>query len=150
LLIYINTNEPDADYEQYDPTMSGFAQALDSAVFLRDTYANDKAAARALDVALQRDATADVAGEAVDRARVLAARAEIAVAMGEIEVAETMRQELQQIELIVADQARYAEELNASERLTRWLVDRYKSLLTLSTSSMTANAITKTAKEVRS
>jgi hypothetical protein len=96
--------------------------ALDNANFLRDTYANDKAAARALDVALQRGAMADVTGEAVDRARVLAARAEIAVALGEIEVAETMRQALQRIQQSAADQERYQEELTAADTLERWLI----------------------------
>ena len=125
MLIYINTNEPDADYS-YDATLSRLAQALDNANFLRDTYANDKAAARVLDVALQRAATVDLnAGgmAALDRARVLAGRAELAVAMGERALAELLRQELQRIKLSAADRARYEEELGAAERLERWLVE---------------------------
>jgi hypothetical protein len=117
LLIYIDRREADADYTWSDEGMSGLAQALDNAIFLRDTYANDKAAARALDIALKRFVDADP----LDRALALAARAEIAVALGEMERAHAVRLELQQISLSAEERERYRDELEAAEQLERWI-----------------------------
>ena len=118
MLIVINQSEPETDYSAYDQTMSELARALDNAVFLRDTYSNDKGAARALDVALARvrDATP------LERALALAARAEIAVAMGDMERAQSARQELAQIALPDEERARYREDLQAADELERWIV----------------------------
>jgi hypothetical protein len=54
VLLYINRNEPEMDYSWYEKERSSLAAAIDNAAFLRDTYANDEAAARVLDKALAR------------------------------------------------------------------------------------------------
>jgi catechol 2,3-dioxygenase-like lactoylglutathione lyase family enzyme len=105
LIIYIKHNEPDAEYGESEEKLSELARALEMAVFLRDTYAIDKSAAKVLDVALARHKSADP----VDRARALAARAELAVAMGETEHAQAIQVELQQIPLFNEDRDRFRE-----------------------------------------
>lgn len=117
LLIYINRDEPDTGYGWSEEDLSELSQALENAVFLRDTYANDKSAAKVLDVALARYEMADP----VDRARALAARAELAVAMGETERAQALRLELQQLPLAEEDRERFRDELQAAEALEQWL-----------------------------
>lgn len=117
VLIYIQQDEPEMAYGDSDAITSDLMQALDNAVFLRDTYANDKAAAHALDLALSRSQAADP----LELARVLAARAELAVAMGEKEKAQALKEELKPIELSEADRARYRDELNAADDLERWI-----------------------------
>jgi hypothetical protein len=64
---------------------------------------DDKAAAKVLDVALARYPAAP----ALDRARALAARAELALAMGEADRVQTLRAELQQIPLTEEDRRRF-------------------------------------------
>jgi catechol 2,3-dioxygenase-like lactoylglutathione lyase family enzyme len=59
--------------------LTGLAKALDTAAKLRDESGDDESAAKVLDVALGRYREA----VALDRARALAARAELAVALGE-------------------------------------------------------------------
>jgi catechol 2,3-dioxygenase-like lactoylglutathione lyase family enzyme len=120
-LVYINQDEPDADYDAYEATLSPLAEALDRAVFLRDTYTEDKAAARVLDLALARYPLDG--GNSVDRARALAARAELAVALEDIERAQVMRDELAQIVLSDEERVRFSEELEASAVLERWITE---------------------------
>jgi catechol 2,3-dioxygenase-like lactoylglutathione lyase family enzyme len=120
LVIYINRDEPDAVYGWSEENLSELAQALENAVFLRDTYANDRSAAKVLDVALARHESADP----VDRARALAARAELAVAMGETKLAQAIRLELQQIPLSDEDRNRFRHELQAGDDLERWLTQQ--------------------------
>jgi hypothetical protein len=117
MLIYIRYDEPEMDYGAYDATLSGLMQAMENVVFLRDTYSNDKAAARALDTALKRF----VEAEPLERARALAARAELAVAMGDHERAEEVQAQLRQIPLTAEDRIRFQEELEAAERLAHWI-----------------------------
>ena len=117
-LIYISQDEPDTAYE-WQESRSDLAQALENAIFLRDTYVNDQAAARVLDKALARHKQAD----SIDRARVLAARAELAVAMGESERAQAVRDELRQIPLSEGEREHYRHELQAADDLERWLTD---------------------------
>lgn len=119
MLIYINQDELDADWSGYETPASPLLQALDNAVFLRDTYANDTAAAKVLDRALADHQN----GKAIDRARVLAARAELAVALGENERGEVVREELQRIELSEAEREMYQDELEAAERAARWITN---------------------------
>jgi hypothetical protein len=107
LLIYISIDEPEAEYGGSEENLSGLAQALENALFLRDTYANDAAAAKALDVALRRHATVTP----IDRALALAARAELAVAMRDTERLRAVRFELQQIPLSTEDRERFRVEL---------------------------------------
>jgi hypothetical protein len=120
ILTYINQDEPDADWSAYETPASPLLQALDNAVFLRDTYGNDTAAAKVLDKALDGNKK----GSAIDRARVLAARVELAVALGETERAEVVRGELQQIELTEEERATFRHELEAADVLKAWIMDR--------------------------
>jgi hypothetical protein len=120
LVIYINRDEPDTRYEWSEEKLPGLVQALENAAFLRDTYANDKSAAKTLDVALARYISADP----LDRARALAARAELAVAMGEMERAQAIRAELKEIPLSAEDRERFRDELQAADDLERWLTQK--------------------------
>jgi hypothetical protein len=120
LIIFINRDEPDVAYEEPQEQISELAQALEQAVFFRDTYANDESAAKVLDVALARHKLADP----VDRARALAARAELAVAMGDTERAQAIRLELQQVPLSDEDCLHFRDELQAADDLERWLTQK--------------------------
>ena len=116
VLLCIERDEPEKDYSWNQAERSSLAGAIDSAVFLRDTYVNDKAAAQVLDKALaQLDA-----GDPVERARALATRAELAVAMGDVDRAATLRGELRRIPLSKEDRARFRDELEAADALERW------------------------------
>jgi hypothetical protein len=124
MLIYIDQDESYSGYLEYQEDMSPMAQALDTADFLRDTYSNDGAAAKVLDKALARnDAGNNIAGTLIERARVLAARAEIAVAIGETERAGALRKELQAMALPDAAREQYRDELQAADVLEHWLVE---------------------------
>src|SRR5262249_3246191 len=89
-VIYIRRDEPDVGYPKSEGTRSGLAKAIETAVVLRDSKTDDEAAAKVLDVALAKNVCAD----SLDRARALAVRAELAVAMGDKERARTLRAEL--------------------------------------------------------
>jgi hypothetical protein len=118
-LIFIARSEPDYEYDQEpDPGRSKLAAALDTAEWLRDWKGfDDVAAAKVLDVALVRDHGAPP----VDRARVLTARAELAVALRDMERAASLRAELQQIALTEDERERYRDELAAADELERLL-----------------------------
>lgn len=118
-LLYVNQYEPESEYDvtAYQ-SQSALEQALENAVFLRDVYADDRAAARVLDLALARNSTA----ARLDRARVLAARTELAIALEETARAEELRQELQQIDLTDEEQQHYQAELQAADHLEQWIV----------------------------
>jgi hypothetical protein len=119
-LIFIARNESPVNYDDLLPErQSRLAHALDTAVWLRDLKGfDDVGAARVLDVALARG---DAAAPPLDRARVLAARAELAVALGEAERARDLRAELAQIALTADERARYQDELQAADALERLL-----------------------------
>lgn len=117
VLLYINRDESDLDYNLSENKRSKLANALENAVFLRDTYVNDKAAALVLDKALA--STEEV--ESIDRARALACRVELAVAMGDAEKARNLRLELKQIALSDQDRDRFRYELQAADDLERWI-----------------------------
>lgn len=117
MIVYIDRSEPEADYGASAGTTSPLLDVLENAVFLRDVYANDAAAARVLDKALARVDEAS----AIDRARALAARAELAVAMREPDAAARSRRQLTDIPLSVEDRRLYDEELKAADVLERWL-----------------------------
>jgi hypothetical protein len=121
-LVFIDRDEPEMDYSWYEAKRSNLGRAIDMAVFLRDTYYEDKAAAKVLDKAL---ATAESA-DPIERALALAARAELAVAMGDAMGAQAAQAELQQVPLSEADRARLCDELQAAERLERWLTQPAK------------------------
>ncbi|MAS37483.1 MAG: hypothetical protein CL610_26020 [Anaerolineaceae bacterium] len=117
-LMFINQNEPDIDYEIYSQrNLSPFLKALESAAFLRDTYTDDPAAAKLLDKKLAQNPSA----APIDRARVLAARAELAVALGDDARLQALRDELNQMPLSDEDRRQFHDELHAADRLERWL-----------------------------
>lgn len=115
-LIFINQDEPDIDYDAYPEGLSPLMDALENAIFLRDTYANDKAAAKLLDRKLKQHAAAPP----IERARVLAARAELAVALDDLTRAQEVREELRQLMLSEEERAQFRDELEAADRLERW------------------------------
>lgn len=120
LLLFVNHDEPDPDYSSYDEALSPLAQTLENAFFLRDTYVDDRAAAKVLDRALARHQDADP----VDRARALAARAELALALGDMVTAQALRNELSQIPLSHETRERFRHELQAADDLERWQVSQ--------------------------
>jgi hypothetical protein len=97
--------------------LTGLAKALDTAARLRDESGDDESAAKVLDVALDRYQDAP----ALDRARALAARAELAVALGEAERLRSLREELQRVPVSDEDREKYRHELEAAEALERGL-----------------------------
>jgi hypothetical protein len=118
-IIFIARSEPEMDYDEApDEEQSRLASALDTAVWIRDLRGfDDVAAAKVLDVALARSEPAP----AVDRARAIAARAELAVALGDIDRAQTLRVELQAMSLTDEERARYKDELESADDLERLL-----------------------------
>jgi catechol 2,3-dioxygenase-like lactoylglutathione lyase family enzyme len=118
VLLFISRNEPAANYQEGGESQSPLAEALVNAEFLRDTYSNDKAAARALDLALERNPSA----APIERARALAARAELAVAMGDEARAQALQRELERIPLSDEEREDFREELQAAAVLAQWLI----------------------------
>jgi catechol 2,3-dioxygenase-like lactoylglutathione lyase family enzyme len=118
LLLFVNQDEPDPDYSSYDQKLSPLAQTLENAFFLRDTYVDDRAAAKVLDRALARHHDADP----VDLARALAARAELALALGDVDTAQAVRNELSQMTLSDETREHFRHELQAADDLERWRV----------------------------
>jgi catechol 2,3-dioxygenase-like lactoylglutathione lyase family enzyme len=119
-LRFIKQKAPDVDHEAAeagDGTRSKLAQALDTVALLRDFKGDDAAAAQVLDAALRRSEAAPP----IDRARALAARAELAVALGDEERADSLLAELRQIQLSDEDRATFEEELQAADRLKQSL-----------------------------
>jgi catechol 2,3-dioxygenase-like lactoylglutathione lyase family enzyme len=119
-ILLIAWDEPPYDYgEEPEPDQSRLAQALATAVWLRDWKGfDDVAAARVLDKALARNEPAP----ALDLARVLAARAELALALGETKLARALRAQLQQTPLTTEERERYRDELQAADELEQLLV----------------------------
>jgi len=107
----------------YPAGQSALRTALDMAALFRDYKGNDDSvAAKILDVALARDGKAAAAAPPLDRALVLAARAEIAVALGEAERANALRAELCSVRLSDAEREECRIELEAADELERWAV----------------------------
>ncbi len=117
VVIYIQRDEPEIDYDAVTEHASPLAGARANAIFLRDTYANDPAAAKVLDLALKRNPNA----EPLDRALTLALRAELAVALGELDRAQALQTELEQLPLAPAEHAQYRAELQAAAELAGWI-----------------------------
>jgi hypothetical protein len=97
--------------------LTGLAKATHTAAKLRDESGDDESAARVLDVALGRYPDAP----ALDRARALAARAELAVALGEAERLRGLREELRRVPVSDEDRGKYRHEFEAAEALEREL-----------------------------
>lgn len=120
-LIFVRRQKAGAE-EPYDAPpgaepQSRLQKALAAAARLRDFKTDDVAAAKVLDVALARNEPA----APVDRARALAARAELAVALGDDERARALHAELRQLPLSREERERFRVELSAAEDLERVL-----------------------------
>ncbi|QRO00117.1 hypothetical protein JRI60_14415 [Archangium violaceum] len=105
------------EYPSWKESDSRLAKAVAAAARLRDFKTDDAAAAKVLDVALARNEPAPP----VDRARALAARAELAVALGDEARARALRAELQKVPLSPEESQRFQAELGAAEGLERAL-----------------------------
>lgn len=131
-LQFIAVDEPEYDYASnesggdatFGRTLTGISRsrssllrALETATFLRDTYHDDRAAAKKLDNTLARATDA----APIERARATAARAELALALGEGDLARRLRDELLRLPLDEPARTRHREELEAAERLAHWL-----------------------------
>lgn len=117
ILLFINHDEPDIDYDAYDDSLSPLMQVLENVAFLRDTYADDQSAAKFLDKKLAQHTNA----APIERALALAVRTELAVAMGDSAKADATRAELRQIPLPAEDRERFHDALHAADALERWL-----------------------------
>ncbi|UHA73560.1 hypothetical protein [Paenibacillus sp. 481] len=113
MLVYMDKHyAPPLYLEAQDRT----EEILNQVWFLRDIYANDRAAAKTLDRALEE--TKDESG--IGRARLLAARAEIAVAMGELDLASKLEDLGSRVRLQDSERLRFEAELSASQHLRNW------------------------------
>lgn len=117
-IIFIQRDEPE-DLEYGGSAMlTGLAKAIDNARILREFKNDDKAAARALDIGLARyEAEAPLE----DRVRALAARMELAVALGDATTGRALKQQLQALPLTEEARSQLSDELKAAERLEDWL-----------------------------
>lgn len=124
-LIFIKQQGDDGEkpVEKAAP-LSRMARALATVATLRDSKGDDAMAARVLDTALARpDPVAPV-----ERARALAARAELAVALGERTLLQTLRAELQQLALTEEERALLQDELAAADALEKALTPDERTL----------------------
>jgi len=122
-IIFIKRKEQSAvdDEGKLEPgAQSRLVRAIDMAARLRDFKGDDAAAAKVLDVALARNEPV----APVDRARALAARAELAVALADKERVRALRLELQQIPLSDDDRDRLRDELQAADNLEQALTQK--------------------------
>lgn len=117
-IIFIQRDEPEELNYGGSGELSGLAKTIDNARILRDFKTDDRAAGIALDTGLKRYRET---APKVDLVRALAARAEIAVAMGDGNRVSTIRGELKKISLSPEEREMLSEELIAGERLTQWL-----------------------------
>jgi len=112
-IIYIREDAPD-DYDEGasdNQSQTRLGRALRAAARLRDFKNDDRAAARVLDAALRKEK-----GAPFERARVLAARAEIAIATGDAARAQAARAEIAALPLGPDERAAIAAALAALDR----------------------------------
>ncbi|WIY53246.1 hypothetical protein O9Z70_01495 [Devosia sp. YIM 151766] len=114
MLVYMDRNYAPPPYAEPSNAIDA---ALANAWFNRDIYANDAVAAKILDRAI-----ALVAADAdpIGRARLIGARAEIAVAMGEADFLDRYEKELTELSSSVPGE--YRHELLSYKRLAQWMV----------------------------
>ncbi|KYG04156.1 hypothetical protein BE21_00230 [Sorangium cellulosum] len=117
-VIFIRRDAPDDDDEGAARSRSNsrLGRALRAAARLRDFKNDDAAAAKVLDVALARKEDADAP---LERARALAARLELAVALGEEARARALRAELDEAPLSEEERAPIRPLLDAVDALER-------------------------------
>ncbi|WP_433192126.1 glyoxalase [Nocardia sp. CA-107356] len=119
-IIYIQRDEPaELDYGG-SRELDGLARAIDNARILRDFKNDDAAAIRMLEVGLGRFGAQ---ASTVDKARALAALAELGIATDDSERAAELRAELRTMPLSEAERAAVAAELRAATDLADWLAE---------------------------
>ncbi|WP_040835708.1 glyoxalase [Nocardia brevicatena] len=117
-IIYIQRDEPE-DVEYGGSTeLDGLARVLDNARILRDFKTDDKSAERALEAGLRRFGAQ---ATRIERARALAALAELAVALDKPDKVAARRADLAALELTDAERTELATELGAATELAEWL-----------------------------
>lgn len=111
-VIFIKAGDKDEEAAQayMKPGLTRLQRALHAAARLRDYKLDDVAAAKVLDVALGRDEPASP----VDRVRALAARAELALVLGEVERARDLHAEIRRADLSVEERENLREVLEAA------------------------------------
>ncbi|RKH39531.1 hypothetical protein [Corallococcus sicarius] len=115
-LMFIRRDEPSGyGDDDADAAASVLAKALKAARRLRDFKGDDAAAAKVLEGALKK---AD-AGTTVERARALAARAELAIALGDAPRARELARDIDALPLSASEREGLREELGAIEQLVR-------------------------------
>ncbi|WP_437312798.1 hypothetical protein [Sorangium sp. So ce385] len=115
-VIFIRRDAPDDDDEGAAGSSSRLGRALRAAARLRDFKNDDAAAAKVLDVALSRKEEADAP---LERARALATRLELAVALGEEARARALRAELDEAPLSEEERAQIRPLLDTVDALQR-------------------------------
>lgn len=118
-VVFIDRDEPDVEYGG-SSALSGLAKAHDNVRIFRDFKNDDALAARALDTALNRHR--DTAGR-VEVARALADRAELAIALGDGDIAARMRADLAAMNLDADETAAIGAELTALDQIEDWMAD---------------------------
>lgn len=114
MLVFLDPALPGPAYAEPE---SELARLRTQAEFLRDTYANDVAAARMLDRAI---ASAD-GSERVELGRILAQRAEIAIALNDGQDPEVYFQQIEDLRLSASELAAIASDLDIARNLERWI-----------------------------
>lgn len=114
-LMFIRRDEPERYGDDDVEGTSLLARALKTARRLRDFKSDDVAAAKVLDGALKK---AD-AGTMLERARALAARAELAVALGDAARAQSLVQDIDGLSLSGPEREVLKTDLEAIDRLVR-------------------------------
>jgi catechol 2,3-dioxygenase-like lactoylglutathione lyase family enzyme len=114
-IIFIARDEPQYEYPNKEAwaKLTPMGRALATAANFRDSRGMDESAAKTLDLALTKNPDA----APIERACALAARAELAIAMGDPERARTAREELEQIPLTEEERELYRVELRASDAI---------------------------------
>jgi catechol 2,3-dioxygenase-like lactoylglutathione lyase family enzyme len=116
-ILFIARAEPDYEYPDKESwsKLTPMERALATAANFRDMRGKDAQAAGALDLALRKNPDAPP----VERARVLAARVELALAMGDASRARSAREELAAMVLTDEERERYRDEFQAVEAVER-------------------------------
>src|SRR5262249_28508826 len=116
-IIFIARDEPEYQYPNKEKwaKLSPMERALETAANFRDMRGMDESAAKVLDQALAKNPTA----APVERARVLAARVELALAMGDAERARSARADLDQVALSDEEREQLRDELQALDAVER-------------------------------
>ncbi len=122
-LIFIQRDEPEELEYGGSKSLEGLPRILDNVRIFRDFKSDDAMAAKVLDGALKRYRST---AAAIDVARALAVRCELAVALNDVDRARALREELRSLSLSDDEHAGLAEELQIIGNLEAWLSGRAK------------------------